>query len=62
MSLLNSIKSNNYTNSVQKIIKMNGNKTTTKMTVYRTPLSSILKFLLSLTSKGEFDRKLKELP
>lgn len=62
MSYLNSLKANNYTNSVQKILKFNGDKNITKMTVYRTPLSSILKFLLSITSRGEFDRKLKELP
>lgn len=62
MSLIKVLKGNSYTNSVQSILNTVGGKNITQMTIYRTPLSTILKFLLSVTSKGEFDKRLKELP
>ena len=48
-----------YLNSVQKIINRIGDDEITKITVNRTPLSKVLKFLLNITSRGQVEEKLK---
>jgi hypothetical protein len=51
-----------YLNSVQKIINKIGNEKITKITVNRTPLSKVLKFLLNVTSLGQVNEKMKNTP
>ena len=51
-----------YLNSVQYIINKIGNEKINKITVNRTPLSKVLKFLLNLTSLGQVNEKMKNTP
>jgi hypothetical protein len=51
-----------YLNSVQSIINRIGDDNINKITVHRTPLSKALKFLLNITSMGQFDKKLENSP
>jgi hypothetical protein len=48
-----------YLNSVQKIINRIGDEEITKITVNRTPLSKVLKFLLNITSQGQLEKKME---
>lgn len=48
-----------YLNSVQKIINRIGDDEITKITVNRTPLSKVLKFLLNITSRGQLEKKME---
>lgn len=48
-----------YLNSVQKIINRIGDDEITKITVNRTPLSKVLKFLLNITSRGQLEKKIE---
>ena len=49
-----------YLNSVQKIINRIGEIEITKITVNRTPLSKVLKFLLHITSLGQLEKKMEK--
>jgi hypothetical protein len=49
-----------YLNSVQKIINRIGDDEITKITVNRTPLSKVLKFLLNITSQGQLEKKMEK--
>ena len=51
-----------FLNSVQFLINRIGNEKISKITVNRTPLSKVLKFLLNLTSLGQVNDKLKNTP
>lgn len=51
-----------YLNSVQNIINRIGDENINKITVHRTPLSKVLKFLLNITSMGQFEKKLENSP
>lgn len=51
-----------YLNSVQNIINRIGNENINKITVHRTPLSKVLKFLLNITSMGQFEKKMENSP
>lgn len=51
-----------YLNSVQHVINRIGDENINKITVHRTPLSKVLKFLLNVTSMGQFDKKLENSP
>lgn len=51
-----------YLNSVQKIINKIGDDEIIKITVNRTPLSKVLKFLLNVTSLGQVNEKMRNTP
>lgn len=51
-----------YLNSVQNIINRIGDENINKITVHRTPLSKVLKFLLNITSMGQFEKKMENSP
>ena len=51
-----------YLNSVQNEINRIENEEITKITVNRTPLSKVLKFLLNVTSLGQVNEKMKNTP
>lgn len=51
-----------YLNSVQTIINRIGDENINNITVHRTPLSKVLKFLLNITSMGQFEKKLENSP
>jgi hypothetical protein len=52
---------NGYTENAKRIITKYGNERINSIKVYRTPLSSGLKFVLNAVSLGEFEKKVKEL-
>lgn len=45
-----------FLNSVQKILNRIGDDEILKITVNRTPLSKVLKFLLNITSLGQLEK------
>ena len=52
---------NGYTANAKRVISKYGNEKINSIKVYRTPLSSGLKFVLNAVSLGEFEKKVKEL-
>jgi hypothetical protein len=48
-----------FLNSVQKILNRIGDDEILKITVNRTPLSKVLKFLLNITSLGQLEKKME---
>ena len=48
-----------FLNAVQKVINRIGDDEILKITVNRTPLSKVLKFLLNITSLGQFEKKME---
>ena len=48
-----------FLNSVQKVINRIGDDEILKITVNRTPLSKVLKFLLNITSLGQLEKKME---
>ena len=49
-----------YSPKVKKILKEFGNESITNMYILRTPISKVLRFIMNITSLGDFEKKLKE--
>ena len=49
-----------YSPKVKRILKEFGNEPINHMYILRTPISKVLRFIMNITSLGDFERKLKE--
>jgi hypothetical protein len=45
---------NDYSPKVKKILKEFGNESITNMYILRTPISKVLRFIMNITSLGDF--------
>ena len=52
----------NYSRQIVSILNKNGDEKIVKMQIYRKPLSSFTKMMLNITSYGEFNKRVQELP